>query len=205
MPETTWQMLESERTSFADYLDGLSPGDWDKPSLCSDWTVKDLVAHVVAGSKSTPPRFLGDLASSGFNFHKATAKALRREVDRPPAELAGTLRANAARKTQPGRTMVGETVVHSEDVRRALGHPSGQHPQERLLALAEHFKKAGGPVPAKKRIAGLQLKATDAEWSTGDGPVVSGPLLSLILAMTGRRVALSDLGGPGLAELTRRL
>jgi hypothetical protein len=57
---------------------------------------------------------------------------------------------------------------------------------------------------AKKRIAGLRLEATDADWSTGEGPLVRGPLLSLVLAMTGRSVALADLDGPGVAELGRR-
>ena len=55
-----------------------------------------------------------------------------------------------------------------------------------------------------RRIAGLRLQATDAEWAHGDGPEVSGPLLSLILAMTGRKAVHPDLSGDGVAELGRR-
>jgi hypothetical protein len=50
-------------------------------------------------------------------------------------------------------------------------------------------------VGAKTRIAGLSLKATDTDWSHGDGPEVAGPILSLVLSMTGRGVALTDLAG----------
>jgi hypothetical protein len=59
-------------------------------------------------------------------------------------------------------------------------------------------------IGAKRRIAGLRLRATDSRWANGDGPEVSGPLVSLILAMAGRKAALSDLGGEGLALLADR-
>lgn len=54
-------------------------------------------------------------------------------------------------------------------------------------------------------MATSRLRATDAEWSTGAGPEVSGPLLSLLLAMTGREVALNDLSGDGVATLRQRM
>ncbi len=42
------------------------------------------------------------------------------------------------------------------------------------------------------------LTATDDDVSIGDGPEVRGPVLSLLLAVSGRRVALADLDGPGV-------
>ncbi len=56
----------------------------------------------------------------------------------------------------------------------------------------------------KKRSTGLTLRATDTDWSAGSGPVVSGPAVSLVLAITGRTVALDDLSGDGLAALRSR-
>jgi hypothetical protein len=41
----------------------------------------------------------------------------------------------------------------------------------------------------------------ELRWSTGTGPQVSGPLLSLIMAMTGRDAVLSDLSGDRVAQL----
>jgi len=48
------------------------------------------------------------------------------------------------------------------------------------------------------------LRATDTDWSAGNGPVVSGPAISLVQAITGRTIALDDLSGDGLAELRSR-
>ena len=40
--------------------------------------------------------------------------------------------------------------------------------------------------------------------TTGSGPEVTGPHLSLILAMTGRSAALAELAGPGVDTLKSR-
>lgn len=50
-------------------------------------------------------------------------------------------------------------------------------------------------------MSGVRLTATDADVSIGDGPDVAGPALSLLLAVSGRRVALGDLDGPGVPAL----
>jgi hypothetical protein len=50
-----------------------------------------------------------------------------------------------------------------------------------------------------------RLVANDTGWSYGAGPLVSGPALSLLLAMTGRAAGMSELTGDGAATLGRRL
>lgn len=70
--------------------------------------------------------------------------------------------------------------------------------------MADFYKGSNLLIGAKSRIAGVTLRATDADWSHGSGPEVSGPLLSLVLAMTGRKVALGDLEGPGVEVLRSR-
>jgi uncharacterized protein (TIGR03083 family) len=205
MSDNVWPMLEAERLALADYVETLAPSDWEHPSLCDGWRVKDVVAHVVAGAKSTPGRFIVGMVGSGFNFDKMIAKGVQSEADKTPTELVAELRAVAPRRTRPGTAMVGEALVHHEDIRRAMGADPGQYPGADLQTVADYYKKAGPPIRAKGRIAGLQLEATDVAWSTGDGPAVKGPAISLLLAMAGRRAGLSDLTGPGVAELDTRL
>jgi uncharacterized protein (TIGR03083 family) len=205
MSDNVWPMLEGERVALAEYLETLAPSDWDHPSLCDGWHVKDVVTHVVAGAKSTPGRFIVGLVGSGFNFDKMIAKDMKAEADKTPTELVAELRAAAARKTRPANAMLGETLVHHEDIRRALGSGPGQYPSDDLQRVADYYKKAGPPIRAKGRIAGLQLEATDVTWSTGEGPAVKGPAISLLLAMSGRRAGLADLTGPGVAVLDTRL
>ena len=65
--------------------------------------------------------------------------------------------------------------------------------------------KAQGPVLGnKKRVAGLKLAATDIDWTFGDGPEVRGTGEALLLAICGRKAALDDLEGEGVATLRSR-
>jgi hypothetical protein len=99
--------------------------------------------------------------------------------------------------------MLGEAVIHSADIRRPLGM-SREYPVEALTRVADFFKGSNLLIGAKRRITGLALRATDTGWATGTGPEVTGPHLSLVLAMTGRSAALVDLSGEGLATLRSR-
>jgi hypothetical protein len=71
-------------------------------------------------------------------------------------------------------------------------------------AGADLYKGSNLLVGSRSRIAGLTLRATDADWSHGTGPEVSGPILSLVMAMTGRKQADDDLAGDGVATLRSR-
>jgi hypothetical protein len=94
-------------------------------------------------------------------------------------------------------------MCHGEDIRRSFG-AKGDHPDEHLTTLAELYKKTGAPLRAKKRLEGLSMRATDVNWSTGAGPEVRGPCMSLILAMVGREGALADCEGDGVETLRSR-
>ena len=39
-------MAREERLDFVDFLEQLSPDQWDHETLCPDWRVHDVVAHV---------------------------------------------------------------------------------------------------------------------------------------------------------------
>jgi len=134
------------------------------------------------------------------------AKDIAKQTVGPPADSVARFAARVSATTHPPgpiEAMVGESVVHSEDIRRPLGI-SRTYPTETLIRVADFYQGSNLIIGAKKRIAGLTLRATDAEWSTGTGPEVTGPLLSLVLAMTGRSVALDDLSGEGVATLKSR-
>jgi len=103
----------------------------------------------------------------------------------------------------PTQTWLGETIVHSEDIRRALGIDH-KYPTDAVVMVADFYKGSNLLIGSKRRIEGLTLRATDAGWTTGTGPEASGPVLSLVMAMTGRKVADDDLAGEGLATLRSR-
>jgi uncharacterized protein (TIGR03083 family) len=201
-----WPLIHAERRALADDLSPLDDGQWATPSLCGDWSVRDVLGHMTATARMTPLAFLRGMAGSGFRFNEMNAKNVRKETAGPPAQGLAEFRSLESRTTSPpGPTeaMLGEAIIHSEDIRRPLGIYR-DYPTEAVVRVADFFKGSNLLIGSKTRIAGLTLRATDTQWSTGTGPEVSGPVLSLALAMTGRSAALADLSGDGLATLQAR-
>jgi uncharacterized protein (TIGR03083 family) len=204
-----WEDVVAERIELADLGASLSEAEWDTPSLCEGWTVRHVFAHVAAGAKGGGvPTFLGYLVRSGFDFNRASQRLSIDVGDRTdPQELVQQLRDNASsRKRPPGTTPAGllaEAVVHGQDMRRPLGIERVP-PVERTVGALWSMVRTGSVLGNKKRIAGLRLVATDADWSHGEGPEVRGPAEALLLATCGRDVALAELEGPGLETLRTR-
>jgi hypothetical protein len=136
-----------------------------------------------------------------------TAKDVQRETAGTPSEGLAAFRGLIGATTHPpGPTdaMLGESLVHSEDIRRPL-FIIREYPEASITKAADFYKRSNMIIGAKKRVEGLRLRATDADWSTGLGPEVTGPAISLLLAMTGRSAALKDLSGEGLNTLAARM
>ena len=98
---------------------------------------------------------------------------------------------------------MGETVVHSEDVRRPLG-VTHTYDMDALCRIGDFYAGSNLIIGAKKRVAGVRLEATDTDWTKGDGPVARGPMLSIVLAMTGRESGIAQLSGEGVGALRQR-
>jgi len=201
-----WPLIHAEREALAADLDTLTGEQWAARSLCAEWTVRDVLGHMIATAKMTPPKFFASFASAGFRFNTMNEKNIAREATPNPSDGLAEFRGHLKDTTHPPgpvEAMLGEAVIHSADIRRPLGM-SRDYPAEALTRVADFFKGSNLLIGAKRRIDGLALRATDTDWSTGSGPEVTGPHLSLVLAMTGRSAALADLSGEGLATLRSR-
>jgi uncharacterized protein (TIGR03083 family) len=192
---------------MADTLDELAPDQWTEPSLCGDWSVQVTAGHILVGAEQTTGGFAGGLVANGFRFNRMMDRSARRAGALPATEIIERLRATSETTNGPPApvmTMLGEVVVHGEDIRRPLGVRSAVG-ADAVGACLEMYQDASFPVGTKKRIAGLRLIATDVDWSHGSGPEVHGTALSLLLAMTGRPGGLDDLDGEGLTALRTRM
>jgi uncharacterized protein (TIGR03083 family) len=162
---------------------------------------------MTATATMTPGSFFAGLVGSGFRFHAMSAKNVARETAGTPADTVARFGGVLTATTHPPGpldTWLGETIVHAEDIRRPLGIPHA-YPVDAVARVADFYQGSNLLLHGKSRIASLAVKATDADWSTGSGPEVTGPLLSLVLAMTGRPAALEDLSGDGLDILAARM
>ena len=201
-----WTLVAAERGALADDLDGLTPAQWSTASLCPEWTVRDVVAHLTAAASTSPGAFIGQFAKAGFSFERYANAGLTRRLGADAAATLAGFRAVQGSTTSPPApkpTWLGEVVVHSEDIRRPLGL-SHHYPPEALREVADFYAGSNALIGAKKRVDGLTLRATDQDWSTGSGPAVEGPLLPLVMAMTGRKGHTDDLTGDGVETLRSR-
>jgi uncharacterized protein (TIGR03083 family) len=206
MAENLWPAIHAERKALADDLANLTAEQWSTPSLCGRWTVLQVLAHQVATAKMTPPTFFAKLAGSGFNFQKFSEKGIATEsAGGADATLASFRAVGTATTSPPGPKLswLGEALVHSEDIRRPLGIARA-YPVEWVTKAIGFYSGSNVLIGGKRRVAGVTLKATDTDWSHGIGPVVEGPAMALLLATTGRTIALDELSGPGLATLRSR-
>jgi uncharacterized protein (TIGR03083 family) len=205
MSEEYWAAVLTVRLGMADLLDSLSPADWDVPSLCAGWRVRDVAAHVAMVPTITTGQMIAAAPRAGFNPNKINTLMARRAGSVSPAQIAATLRDHAADRTTAKvldtRNALFDAVVHSQDIALPLGigfPVSADHARAGL----ERVWAMGWPFQARRRLAGYTLTATDTEWTVGTGPRIEGSALALLLLLTGRTSTARDvLRGPGLDRL----
>lgn len=199
------EMARSERAELADFLETLAPHQWDHPTLCAGWSVKDVISHVVSYE---------ELGFVGLTSRFARGRIVRANqvgvedyAALTPPQLVQFLRDHL----QPRGLTAGfggmiallDATIHHQDIRRPLGVPR-RIPADRLsraLELMPWNVRLGVPW----RIRGLRLSASDLEWSCGSGPDLTGPGEALLMAMAGRPDAVSELDGSGVATFASRL
>jgi uncharacterized protein (TIGR03083 family) len=205
MDNRYWPAVRATRLSVADLLESLTAGEWDAPSLCPGWRVRDVAGHLGLVPRITAWDLIGAAPRGRFNPHRINTVLARREGAHPPEQIVATIRAHAGdRRTAAGldtRNSLFDVIVHSQDIALPLGRSLAIPPEHSRLGL-QRVWEMGWPFRARKRLAGRTLRATDTDWSVGAGPEVRGPALALLLLLTGRDAAATDaLDGPGVSTL----
>ncbi|TDD25998.1 maleylpyruvate isomerase family mycothiol-dependent enzyme [Nonomuraea diastatica] len=201
-----WPLIHAERAALAADLADLTAEQWATPSLCAGLTVREVLAHLTSSASLTPLRWLAGVIRCRFDFDKQVAMRLAEHLGTTPEDTLDGFRRAVTSTTSPplpAIAILGETVVHGEDIRRPLGIRR-DHPIGTLTRLARYYQGSDLVVLAKGRIGGLRLAATDGPFATGSGPLVSGTTLALVMAMTGRAACCDELDGDGVATLRER-
>jgi uncharacterized protein (TIGR03083 family) len=205
MTDSLMTMASAERADLAEFLATLSPQDWEAPSLCTKWSVKDVVAHVISYEELGPMGLMKRFAKGWIV--RANEVGVDDFASLSPQQLLDFLRNHLQPRGLTagfgGMIALVDGTIHHQDIRRSLGRPRSVPADrlERVLGLVPGNPRLG----AGRRIRGLRLRATDVDWAHGRGPEVTGPGEALLMAMSGRPAALADLSGPGLGTLAERL
>jgi uncharacterized protein (TIGR03083 family) len=205
----TRDAVRDETLDLVERLTGLDDEQWNSPSLCALWRVRDVLAHVTAGAQGAfgVGAIVGGMLRHGFNYNRWVAADGQERGEQDPVVILEALRKAADnRKGSPGEprvTALAHVLIHGQDMCRPLGIRRDL-PEAHLVPVAD-FVTTSFIFHAKRRIAGFTLTATDMDWSHGHGPEVRGPAEALVMMMAGRRAALDDLSGEGKpAFVTRR-
>jgi uncharacterized protein (TIGR03083 family) len=204
----TWTQIKNGRGAFGHYLAELPADDWNRPSLCAGWSVKDVAVHMLVIPTMSKGQVFRAFAASRFNLDRMNAKLVAQlTATMSNSEIADlTLSSAASKGMPPGLKLPGvfnELAIHSADIAEATGKPFDL-PSTDYVACLDYLKDVQPVFRAKDRVAGLRLQATDTDWTSGSGPLVCGTSKQLLLAMAGRPSALELLAGEGLATLRTR-
>lgn len=207
MSEAIWQRVEAERLADADLADRLTDEQWGSPSLCTEWTCGEVFAHLVRVPKTA--EVLVRVLKAGFRIDRAIGNMAKDAARAGRAAVVAGIRANATQRSAPPgikpEGVLMDVVMHRYDVAVPLGLDVATGADVMRTALDAVKGQKSGVLPAAKRVAGLSLRATDLDWSSGAGPEVRGPGWALLLAMGGRARGLDALDGDGKATLAGRM
>ncbi|GAA4389091.1 maleylpyruvate isomerase family mycothiol-dependent enzyme [Ornithinibacter aureus] len=208
--DESWRVIDAIRAEVADLLDDLTPDQRRHRSLCDAWTVRDVGAHLSMSALASTGFVMRTAVRQGFRFDPIIREgtlAWSRELT--DAQVCDNLRSLVGNRKLAPTTMwrdpLIDALVHSQDIARPLGAPMAVHPEAAATAADWAWDRTFGfPFFAARRLRGVRLVATDADWARGSGNEVHGPVTSLLLLSTGRRTPYAELTGPG-ADRARAL
>lgn len=200
-------LARDERLEFADLLAGLTAEQWEAPTLCARWRVRDVAAHTMSFEGMTAGALVARFLRGRLQTDRINELAVADMAGTPTDDLVAMVREHATPTGLGagfgGRIALVDNMIHQQDVRRPLGVPRTIAPDRLRTAL--DFARRAPLIRGAWRTRGVRLVATDLDWSAGRGPDVRGPGEALLMAMAGRGDALHDLDGPGAAVLAARL
>jgi uncharacterized protein (TIGR03086 family) len=174
---------------FADRVNAVRKDQWEDPTPCAEWTVRDLVNHVTCESLWTVPlmegatmedvgdRFEGDML--GDDPIGSSLAAARAAIETVSTQLpkGGTVHLSFGETAKPEYAMqlAADHLVHGWDLAAATGGDTRMDP-DLVLAIAawfddrEEMYRAGGAISAGHPLTGdvqhdlLARFGRDAAW-----------------------------------------
>ncbi|MEV4482768.1 maleylpyruvate isomerase family mycothiol-dependent enzyme [Micromonospora coxensis] len=198
--------VAAERREQATMLAALRPEQWDAPTLCDGWRVREVVAHITMPFRASLGRTVVDLVRAGGSVNRMADRCARRDAARlSPAQLVAALADNADHPwTPPGGGVAGalsHDVIHGLDVTVGLGTDRRVPPERVAAVLAAMSPRSIRFFGAD--LTGVRLEATDLDWQFGAGTPLRGLAQDLLLVVCGRRLPPGRLTGTPARRFTR--
>lgn len=175
----TWRLIKKRRLELADFLSTLTAEQWNEPSLCSGWRVRDVVAHLVLHSRYNRKESSLKLLRHKLNLNKFLYSSARQLGRRSSQELVIMLREDANKQIAPLMAkpvnMLADLLIHEQDIRIALQKEKDLDLKAVALVLEAYSTVGYGIgeklVGTRKTIRGLRMVATDIDWTSGESGI----------------------------------
>ena len=66
MQDEVVRLIVEQRAALLTALAPAGPADWDRPTVCAPWTVKDVLAHMVEGELNVGRIYRGEVKEQGY-------------------------------------------------------------------------------------------------------------------------------------------
>src|SRR5690348_10819066 len=206
--DTIRDLIAAQRAELGEVLAGLPAPSWDEPTLCAGWRVREVVAHITMPFRFSGRRFALELAKSRGRFNEMADRVARRDAAAmSPMDLTEAVRSNTGHPWKPpGGGYAGalaHDLIHGLDITVPLGLTVPQVPAERLrpvlpASLDDRSVKFFGV-----QLDGIELRASDMDWTLGSGAPLNGTAADLLLVLCGRTLPAGRLAGEPAARFTR--
>lgn len=199
------EAVAAQRRELAALLGRLAPEAWDRPSLCAHWRVRDVVAHVTMPFRYSTRRFITEMFKAHGNFDRMADRCARRDGQASPDELLAGLRRNEQNPWKPPggglAAALTHDVIHGQDITVAL---DVKHlvPEERLRIVLATITTPKSLKHFGTDLTGIELRASDIDWSFGSGAPLSGSGQDLALVLCARKLPVGRLRGASSARFT---
>ncbi|MGH8791709.1 MAG: maleylpyruvate isomerase family mycothiol-dependent enzyme [Stackebrandtia sp.] len=198
--------IAAERRELAAVLDSLDAKQWDAPTLCEGWRVRETTAHIVMPFRYSAPRFVWEMLRSKGNFNQMADRCAKRDAETlSAAELVAALGDNADHPWKPpGGGFAGalsHDVIHGLDITVALDLDR-KVPLDRLRIILDSTSTRQVKFFGVD-LDGIELRADDLDWTYGSGTPVTGAAQDLLMALCGRKLPAGRLHGEPSERFTR--
>jgi uncharacterized protein (TIGR03083 family) len=213
--DEAWTAIDAQRIRTADLLETVASEEWDHRSLCDGWTVRDVAAHLTLQQVGLVEGLRIASRHPGSLNHMIR-EAARSKAALPTDRLIAEIRAMVgSRRHNVGVTHLEtliDIVVHGQDIAVPLSRELEVPVEAAVTAATRVWSyrasrlgrwKAG--VFRRLPYESYRFTATDTSWSVGDGSEVHGPVLAILLVLTGRPAGLAHLAGEGADRLAEQL
>lgn len=196
-------LVKRSYLGLADLLETLPGERWDTPSLCEEWRIREVVAHMTMPARYTEEAFMAELRDCEFDFGRLNNRVAARDARLPTSQLVGNLRDEVQHRwIPPGGGYQGalsHVVIHGLDITVPLGE-SPRSPEEAIRVVLDGLTWGGGYAHFGTDISGRALRAADIDWSYGSGPPLRGSAADLVAHISGRKLPAGRLQGTVLGS-----